>query len=207
MYSESPKQKTGIKQAVELLIGFMVILFINQIGQAQTRTPSQPAGGEVMRSAQQKEMDRLLLLKPVPASKPEADTRGLLEQVNEDFRELERLRNSVLAEVTDRTELDYANLLKMLSQIRGMANGLKSKLALPETSVEIKELEFSDTPTFKAGLLRLDQRMVGFLTNPVFQAQVIDVPLVSEAGRDLRTIIDLSDKLKKSAKKLQKSSR
>ena len=184
---ESPRVK-------ELLLTVTAVLFVATTAHAQG----------ALKTITRKDMDRVLVTQPISVTRSDADSQRLLKQINEDFTELRDLNTSMLAEVSARAELDYVFFSKKVSQIKGKASRLKSNLILPEASNETaKHRDFTDAATFKDGLLLLDQCISSFLANPLFQASVIDVELATKASSDLRSIIDVSEKLKKAAKKLK----
>ena len=181
------------KRISQLLLTVPVTLCVTAIAHAQN----------VIRSSSQKDMDRVLVTQPVSVSRSEEDSQKLLKIVNDDFMELQRLRER-LAKVVAHTEVDYANLSKVMSQITGKARRLRSNLVLPEPSVDgAKHRDFRDAVTFKTELLLLDERIGRFLVNPIFQASGMDVVLAAQASNDLRSIIDVSEKLKTAAKTLK----
>ena len=106
-------------------------------------------------------------------------------------------------------KLDYRSIAEMVSKIRGKANSLKSGLSLPDSEenqmASVRLASVSTTRQFRERLLLLDKTIMGFITNPVFQAaNTLDVNLAKSASRDLDLVLSLSDDLKKNAQKLQK---
>lgn len=178
----------------ELLLTVAVILYVSAIAHGQN----------VIRSTSQKDMDRVLVTQPVSVSRSEEDSHKLLKVINEDFLELQRLRERMMEKASAHTEVDYSYLSKIVSEMKGKAGRLKSNLILPDASGDkLVDREITDAAAFKAALLLLDERLNRFLVNPIFQASVMDVVLATQASNDLRSIIDLSEKLKKAAKKLK----
>jgi hypothetical protein len=84
-------------------------------------------------------------------------------------------------------------------------------LALPEAQddqTKQPDTNFSDTEKFRAVLLQLDQHIMSFATNPLFQTpDVIEVELANRACRDLAVVVELSGKLKRIAVKLGKAAK
>lgn len=175
--------------------------------QAQRPGVSQPAR-DMVRAIGMKEMERLLLYKPILAPKDDPARKVVLKQISEDFKGLQGVNNKMMAEAWSRPELDYRYISDMVSQIKGKASRLKFNLALPEAQgdqPQQPDASFSDAEGFRAALLRLDRHIVSFATNPLFQKpDVIELDLATRASRDLSTIVELSAKLKKTALKLRK---
>ena len=193
-----------------LLLALITLCACTVTTQAQRPGTSQSAR-EVVRAIGQKEMDRLLLLKPIVATKDDSARRSVLKQVSEDFKSLQDLNNKMMAQAWSRPELDYHYLSEMISRIRLRATRLKANLVLPEPEGEATTQpasNFSDAEKFRAALLQLDRHIMSFATNPLFQKpDVVEVGLANRACRDLSVVVELSEKLKKSASKLSKATK
>ncbi len=203
------RKKIGQLSRLQLLTR-VLLLSLAWTSSTYAQRPANPNPlRDVVRSIERKEMDRLLLLKPLPATKNDSAQRAALKQLSEDFRDLQGLNNKMMADAWSRPELDYEYLSSMVSQIRSKATRLKSNLALPEgPTEELSYPEVSDAGAFKDALLIMDRRIMNFVTNPLFQkANVVDVKLAHQASGDLKAVIELSGKLKKTAARLSKSVR
>ncbi|HET9786256.1 MAG TPA: hypothetical protein VFP47_03930, partial [Pyrinomonadaceae bacterium] len=131
-----PFQETtlyGKPVSFALLIQLIIVLSAC-VGVAHAQRPTSPR--DIVRAIGQKEMDRLLFLKPILAPKDDPARRALVKQISEDFKELQGLNNKMMAEAWSRSELDYRYISDMVSQIRGKAARLKSNLALPQVEDE-----------------------------------------------------------------------
>ncbi len=164
---------------------------------------------DTVRDIEQKEMDRQLLLAPLPAkNNSDAARLVVLKQVREDFKDLQGLNNRMMSEAWVREELNYKYISESVSQIKAKAARLKSNLALPEAkNVDSQQIEFAarGSKEFRVALLALDRSIMSFVTNPLFQkSNVVEVGLSTRASRDLELIIDLSGNLQKAAKHLYK---
>jgi hypothetical protein len=207
-----PFQRTtsfGKRGSLQLLAQTLIVLSACMVTtQAQRPGASQPAR-DIVRAISQKEMDRLLFLKPILAPKDDPARRVLLKQISEDFKDLQGLNNKMMAKAWAQPELDYRYISDMVSQIKGKATRLKSNLALPEVEDDKqKQTYFSDAEKFRSALLQLDRHVMSFATNPLFQKpDVIEVDLANRASRDLAVVVELSEKIKRSAAKLGKSAK
>lgn len=185
------------------------ILLSLSITAAQGQRSGQPSIRDTVRAIERKEMDRLLLLKPLTETKDNPARRAVLKQISEDFRDMQGLNNKMMAQAWAREELDYRYISDMVSQIRGKAARLKSNLSLPEAKAGEKKQtlgEISSAREFRSGLLLLDQQIMSFATNPLFQKpNVVDVDLANQASRDLNAVVEMSGKLKGIASRLSKS--
>jgi hypothetical protein len=109
--------------------------------------------------------------------------------------------------------LDYKLISEASAEIRRRAARLRSNLPLPETEKGEQEAQPMEgwnelgQGQVKLALLALDDLIMRFVMNPVFQKLgVVDVQQSLRAKRDLEVIIKLSGKIKKCADKLAKAS-
>src|SRR5687767_14688967 len=128
MFLSSLKRKT--QPALIALILVIVGGFVLEARAQRPGTPSQPMR-DMVRAIGQKEMDRLLLLKPIPSLSDEPAKQLVLKQIREDFRDLQNLNNRMMSEAWASKAVDYRFVSDKISQIRGKANRLKLNLNLP----------------------------------------------------------------------------
>ena len=159
-----------------------------------------------------RERERQLILQPLPAKKDDDSVRlAALKQIKEDFKNIQGLNNTMMANAWSREELDYDYISDKVSQIRAKAVRLKTNLSLPEAEdVEKKQLDSMVTGVkeFRAALLLLDRSIMSFVTNPLFkEGNVVEVNLATKASRDLETVVQLTNRIKKAASALNKMSK
>jgi hypothetical protein len=163
----------------------------------------------MVRAIERKEMDRLLDLKPLPAAEDSEGRRALLKQISDDFREIQNLNNTMMAQAWAKEDLDYRYIYDMVSQIRKKASRLKTNLSLPEpegSNEKQPAIEIATAQDLRKGLLYLDRLIMSFVMNPLFkQVKVVEVASSIRASRDLVALIEHSDRLKRSAARLSKS--
>jgi hypothetical protein len=113
--------------------------------------------------------------------------------------------------VSPETKLDYKAIAKAAGEIRKYAVELRLYLGLPkldETGKSRQAWDKLDGKEVSASLLKLDSVVRSFGANPLLNSQsVLDAGQATRAGRDLEDIIDLGDKIRKSAKKLSRAVR
>lgn len=209
MYLRLFQKQTRFAHGAQLMVGTLTILLGCSVTNNGQR-PGQPLR-DMVRAEERKEMNRMLLLKPIPAAKDEAARRTVLKQISDDFREMQTLNNKMMADAWAKPELDYRYLSDKITQIRSKAVRLKSNLALPEPEGDKKKLidtEISDSKEFREELLQLDRLIMSFATNPLFQeSNVMELNLASKASRDLAGIIEQSGRLKETAVRFNKSAK
>lgn len=164
---------------------------------------------DAMRAIQRKDMEQQLEYKLLPASREENASRQLaLKQIGADFKELQLLNNKMMSQAWSKKDIDYGFISDMVSRIRAKASRLRLNLNLPQA--KNKEQSFTNrtitnSGEFRAALLVLDQTIMSFVLNPLFQKpNTIEVKQGSEARRDLEIIIDVADDLKRTAVRLSK---
>ena len=105
---------------------------------------------------------------------------------------------------------DFKAVSDAAAEIKKRSIRLRTNLVFPDSeSKEAREKPYvlePDSGQLKVSLQTLDRVIKSFVTNPVFTAAgVINAQQAAAAKGDLNTIIDLSDKIKKCADKLNKA--
>ena len=195
-----------IQLAAIALILVIVAGFFFEARAQRPGTAAQPLR-DMVRAIERKEMDRLILLKPLPSVSDEPARQLVLKQIREDFRDLQNLNNKMMSEAWARETVNYGLVSDMISQIKGKANRLKLNLNLPVP--EATKGERSAAPVndkdFRASLMLLDQTIMRFVKNPVFQSpNTIEVTQATQARQDLEAVIELATGLRKVASRLGK---
>lgn len=202
LFSLTRKTQRASMALVLVIVGGFVLETRSQ----RPGTSSQPLR-DMVRAIGQKEMERQLLLKPLPSLSDEPAKRFVLKQIREDFRDLQNLNNRMMSEAWAREAVNYGFVSDMISQIRGKANRLKLNLNLPESG-DLKNKLRTDPVNdkdFRASLMILDQAIMRFVKNPLFQdPKTIEVTQATQARQDLEAVIDLAAGLRKVASRLGK---
>ena len=131
---------------------------------------------------------------------------SLMKQLGDDFRNLQIVDNEMMSEVVASKDLNCEHLTRQVGQIKTRASNLKIYLALPDVPATDGKKDQSDNTSdrvIRAHLDTLDKSIRDFVTNPIFRApKVLDANLSVEASRNLRSILELSDVIKRHAGKL-----
>ena len=133
--------------------------------------------------------------------------RRAATELAEDLDRLMRINRERILPLSSSQSLDYNALSQVTGEINGRAKRIKSNspLALREKKGEKRTYE-ADAAHLGSMLPELSRLIESFLSNPVFStASVHDNELLSTAGRDLESIIRLSDTINKVAKRLAKT--
>jgi hypothetical protein len=196
------------RQSIVLLGSILLFLIVNVTAVKAQR--SGPSMRDQARSIQKADMDRLLVSAQPASSNANAAHPELVKQVRADFKELQELNNKMMATAWEQQAVDYSVLSDMLSRMKGKANRLKTNLHLPATGELNKATAAGSLPgakEFCGALLILDQTILRFVKNPLFQTRnTLDVDQAARARQDLEDIISLTTDLKKTASTLSKLS-
>jgi len=140
------------------------------------------------------------------------DKRGAeaaAEQMREDFKIIQIRRNNLVRQLLSEKPFDYKFIAAETEEINRRASRLKTHLLreIPEgeKKEEKKEVEIADAQ-MKDALLTMVKRIDSFTENPVFKVpDVVDIQQTAKADRDLRQIILLSEGIRKTADRLNKT--
>ena len=107
---------------------------------------------------------------------------------------------------------DYARIAETTAEVKRRARRLRDNLRLAEVEDKDEPNESRSKKTVepgktKANLLALDDSIMSFIKNPIFQSpQVFNLAQATKARHDLDEIIQLSELIKKDAERLSKTS-
>lgn len=129
-----------------------------------------------------------------------------LPKIKRDFEGLQLANNNILSALASKRQLDNKQIGVDVSNIRRRASSLKSNLSLPETDAE--KIDRHNGPLAQPlpqALLDLDKFIVSFVSNPIFKSSgvVVDVTHSAQARRDLESIIDLSERIRRHVTQLE----
>jgi len=135
--------------------------------------------------------------------------QALIAQIREDFNTIQVLNNELIRAAFAGQELDYVSLYEKAGEMKKRANRLRDTIKFPNDQSEERGntiQETFDEIRLKTSVLVLRNMVRSFVTNPLFQqhAGTLDVQLSARANRDLRGIADMSDAIRKNARRLDK---
>ncbi|MCA1633709.1 MAG: hypothetical protein LC802_08325 [Acidobacteria bacterium] len=157
------------------------------------------------REAQLRSAERLGGVRPTDRRSAEAGA----QQMSEDFKRIQILRNNVVRHLQSDKPLDYKFIAAETEEINRRAARLKAHLVRegpegekkePEKQAEIGDAQITDA------LVKMCRRIDSFTENPVFNLpDVVDVEQSVKAGRDLLDVIRLSGSVNKLAERLSQT--
>jgi hypothetical protein len=200
-----------------IAVGFMfaICVFTLAISSAQAQQTGPPPPGNrdpfaearerQQREAQLRSAEMVGGVKKLDRRSAEAAA----EQMRDDFKNLQLLRNKLARHLLSDKPFDYKFIAGETEEINKRASRLKEHL-LREVSEgekpgQAKQVEITDA-RLKDALVTMIKRIDSFTENPVFKVpDVVDVHQSAKANRDLRHVILLSEGIRKTAERLDKT--
>ena len=180
----------------------------------QSTLPGPPAPGNrdpmgEARERQQREaqLRSLEMLGGAKKEDPRA-AEAAAEQIKDDFKNIQLLRNKVARHLLSEKPLDYKFIAAEVEEINKRAGRLRHYLvrAAEDDKGEKKEPVEIGEGLMKDALVTMCKRIDSFTENPIFKVPaVVDVEQSAKADRDLRHILLLSAGIRKTAAQLDKS--
>lgn len=142
-----------------------------------------------------------------------APPRVTLGQVKEDYEGLQAANNELLKMLSRGKRLDYKLVEDSASEIKKRAGHLKSYMLVlqmvRENEGRRKTVAEIETEEIKDSILLLDAMIARLIENPIFRNfnKVLDTDNSAKARDELDNIIDLSEEIKRSAKRAMKAVR
>ena len=202
---------TGV---VSVIVAAFMAVVANSIV-AQQRRPvyvspaEQRREADMTRERQMRELEELrqsLGKRPVRASNLRY-LQAVNAQLMQDFERIQVARNAIVRAAANDKAFDYKFISEVTGEIKKRASRLEDYLALPGSEEDEKirkKVELNDAQ-IRASLLTLCNRIESFVKSPVFEtAGVIDVHHSAKASADLKSILELSGSIRKSAERLKK---
>jgi len=142
--------------------------------------------------------------------------QAAVELVKNDFKRIQVIRNEMVDNLVAKKPFDFKLISEQSGEIHKRSQRLKTFLMPPVTEEAEKEPKSSEPKNqveyrneeMKGALVKLCNLIFTFTENPVLKTpDVVDVQQSAKAGRDLLSIIELSDNIKRSAERLRKETK
>jgi hypothetical protein len=203
-------RNSSLSRTISLSSLLLIVGICAPISLAQT-DPIRPSA-ILVRAKQINEAERERALKAIPKVPPVANKElqrlqaSLMKQLGDDFRNLQIVDNEMMSEAVASKELNCEHLTRQAAQIKARANSLKTNLTLPDAPATASRKDQPDNisdQVIRAQLDSLDKSIRDFVTNPIFRdPKVLDVNLSVQASQNLRSILEVSEEVKRNANKL-----
>ena len=205
--------KNGYRNHFTNLLIMFVATFIFAVGLVLDATaqsskgPTQPVTNDHNLQLREMQLRSLELNKESEKKLSKEVSPETLKNVKEDFERIQSINADIMRAYASGAAPNFASLAEATAEINKRAARLRTNLILPEPSKDTQEQKASTGAQPKSPLMTLNNLILSFVTNPIFKNEnTIDADLGTKAKRDLDAIVDLSDKISKSAEKLSKSS-
>src|SRR6266850_2011963 len=162
-------------------------------------------GGDPAKAQMQEMTRRELQLNSLGENKgPPNDpkrSQAMMDQVSEDFQRILTLHNEIVRAITANRSLTYKFISDATGEIRKRAARLQSSLKLqkPEPTTENRGTDTDfNVMEMKDELILLCKQIESFVRNPIIEKPgTVDAPQLGRARKDLQSIVELSDAIKK----------
>ena len=182
---------------------------------AQRAGMPQPEPTDAVRIRQQEMTEREIALRNTgarpPTAKDQKQVQSAIDEIKQDYKRIQIVRGELAHVITTHQSLDFKQIAEQSEEVNKRAHRLQARLALYKAEADEKhnptKPEFRDDQMQDA-LIKLCNLIMNFTTNPVFQTlTAVDVQESARASRDLASIILLSNNIKKSAERLNKTTK
>lgn len=138
------------------------------------------------------------------------DSVSLFPQIREDFTQIQKVNNQTMQTVFVQKSTDYKLIAKAAAEINKRAVRLRESLLLPKLDEKPDKpalvLDQMSDDKLKQSLLQLDRALMSFVNNALFrQPALVNPESALKARRDLDNVIQLSDAIEKTAKKMKEA--
>lgn len=196
--------------AAALLLSLHAVCLAQGIGTPGVGSPRVDPAVERIRDEQQRQMVlRSGGRRGKDAHVDENAVKAAAEQLNEDFKRVQVIRNELARAVTSGSALDYKHVSEDAAEVRKRSLRMQTYLALREEADASKQhdegtdADALDEKSLRGSLVQLCHRIDSFVANPRFKSpDVVNIDANAKAARDLREIIALSRQIKGGAERL-----
>jgi hypothetical protein len=132
-------------------------------------------------------------------------SQAMMDQVSEDFQRILTLHNEIVRAIAANRSLSYRYIADATGEIRKRAARLQTILKLPKpeptpenqiTETDLKVMQTKDE------LILLCKQIESFVRNPIIEKPgTVDAQQLVKARKDLQSVVELSDAIKKQADK------
>ena len=209
-----PRPLTRALAVATLLLAIQAVCLAQGTGTPIIGTQRTDPAKERIRDEQQRQMAlRSGGHREGDAHVDEKTVKAAAEQLNEDFKRVQVIRNELARAVTSGSALDYKHVSEEAAEVRKRSLRMQTYLALREERDASKrqhddeetDADAPDEKSLRDSLVRLCHRIDSFVANPRFKSpDVVNVDANEKAARDLREIIALSRRIKGGAERLRR---
>ena len=199
-----------MKKPAETVAGVMSGIFVFWVALAAPASAQRGDPAKARLDDQSRREAQLRVNESQPKNGTDPQLKALMAQIEEDFNQILTLHNRIARATAADERIDYQFVSEAAGEIRKRAGRLQNSLALKPADGDQNQprpVAFDDA-NFKDGLILLCKQIKSFVTNPVIETPgKVDPDQTARARSDLEGIVELSGLIKKSAERLNKTSR
>jgi hypothetical protein len=195
-------------------LALLIVIPTSPAAQVRSNLPNRPTplgpSSDATRDMQERDMNiRRLEIERDSNKKPTFEvSKETIKQVNEDFARIQEINLDIMHDYVSGIRPNYKHIAAAMAEINKCAARLNTNLLLPPGDAAANDQASPSGLTkrpARSPLLDLNDLITRFVTNPIFKnSGTIDATTGAKAKRDLEEIIDLSDRISKSADKLSR---
>lgn len=205
---------TFFRRTVVLAFSFALTSVLAASAQAQIRmTEEQKARQAIEQDREDREWALRNLGKGKKVDLEVGTIQVSLAKVKEDYVGIQEANNDLLTMLAGGKGLDYKLIADSSGEIRKRAGHLKSYIVVLQLAAQdkkrAKNLDEIPPEEMKASLLSLDAKIVHVISSPIFKnfGSVVDKESSAKALNELDNIIELSERIKRTAESNIKNTR
>lgn len=133
-----------------------------------------------------------------------------MPQIKDDFERIQIVNKELMTAVFANNLVNPRQIAKATTDIEKRASRMISNLAYPQPHEPEKTLRgVQDGDDIRLALSKLDSAIMSFVTNPIFQTdrQVVNTELAMKVTKELKTVVKLSESIRRQAEALSKAQR
>ena len=194
-----------------IILSSLAVICVADVVKSQPPSPTLNGQGIRERNRAMDDYDRTINRMKNDAKAAAERRRNLFPQINEDFQRIQVIHNEIVRMLQPDKNLNYDRLADLTDDLKKRSARLRENLCLPEPEkAEAKPAhsEAIDESHMKKNIVALHDLVVDFVANPIFKnLGVVDAKMIDDVTKNLGSLIDISDEIKREAKVLGKSAK
>ena len=211
MWSTSIYQRFDPRNYCMIILSSLAVICVADVVKSQPPSPTLNGQGIRERNRAMDDYDRTINRMKNDAKAAAERRRNLFPQINEDFQRIQVIHNEIVRMLQPDKNLNYDRLADLTDDLKKRSARLRENLCLPEPEkAEAKPAhsEAIDESHMKKNIVALHDLVVDFVANPIFKnLGVVDAKMIDDVTKNLGSLIDISDEIKREAKVLGKSAK
>jgi hypothetical protein len=200
--------------AIERIILIVLLFAIPAVAQRPTarpaNDPSDPINQDRANKADMRTREFLMGNSRKPIRRAVwGPAASAMPQIKDDFERIQIVNKELMTAVFANNVVNPGQIAKATADIEKRASRMINNLAYPQPDESEKVVSVQEGDNIRLSLSKLDSAIMSFVTNPIFQTdrQVINTKLAMEVNKELKTVVELSESIRRQAEALAKAQR